>query len=131
MVDDNFRLCLFPRTVIGNAAKWYIELQHASVNTFDALVMEFLNHFQLPIHYEIGTELLTSFCQDTSTHVSNHIHEWRRRWMLVKAPLPDFLLTYWLCKSLLPQIARDITLGGAVTEDQSIRCAQHLDLIYS
>jgi len=37
----------------------------------------------------------------------------------------------WFCKSLLPKIARDITLGGVVTEDQSILHAQHLDLIYS
>ena len=51
--------------------------------------------------------------------------------MLFKAPLPNVLLTEWFCKSLLPQITRDVTLGGAVTEDQSIRHAEHLDLIYS
>ena len=50
---------------------------------------------------------------------------------LVKAPIPDFLLTDWFCKSLLPQIARDVALGGAIIEDQSIRHAQHLDVIYS
>jgi len=37
----------------------------------------------------------------------------------------------WLCRSLLPQISRDVALGGVVTEDQSIHFAQHLDLIYS
>ena len=36
----------------------------------------------------------------------------------------------WFCKSLFPKIAKDVALDGAVTEDQSIRRAQHLDLIY-
>ncbi len=45
MVDDSVRLWIFPYTLTGNATKWYIELQHASVNTFDALAMEFLKHF--------------------------------------------------------------------------------------
>lgn len=101
------------------------------MNTFDALAIEFLKKFQLPIRYETGTELLTSFRQDTATHIFDHIHEWRRRRRLVKAPIPDFLLTDRFCKSLLPQIARDVALGGAVLEDQSICHAQHLDLIYS
>ena len=59
MVDDSIQLRLFPRTLTRNSAKWYIELPRASVNTFGDLVMEFLKHFQLPIHYETGTELLT------------------------------------------------------------------------
>jgi len=36
----------------------------------------------------------------------------------------------WFRKSLLHQIAKDVTLGGAVMEDQSICRSQHLDLIY-
>jgi len=61
IVDDSVQLQIFPRTLTGNVAKWYIELPRASVNTFDNLAMEFLNHFQLPIRYEAGTKLLTSF----------------------------------------------------------------------
>ena len=45
MVDDSIRLRLFPHTLTGNAAKWYIALPCASVNTFDTLAMEFLKHF--------------------------------------------------------------------------------------
>ena len=37
----------------------------------------------------------------------------------------------WFTKSLLPQVAQDIAMSGAVTEEQDIRHAQHLDLIYS
>ena len=93
--------------------------------------MEFLKHFQLPIHYENRTELLTSFRQDTATHISDRIHEWRCRRRLAKTPIPDILLTDWFCKSLLLQITRDVTLDGPVTEDQSKCHSQHLDLIYS
>ena len=82
--------------------------------------MAFLTHFQLPIWYEIGTDLLTSLQQTTSTHISNHIHEWRRRRRLIKAPIPDQLLADWFTKYLLPPIARDVAMGGAVTEEQAI-----------
>ena len=95
------------------------------------MALEYLRHFQLPIHYETGIEILTTLFQGTSTHICDHIHEWRGKWRLVKAPIPDYLLADWFYKSLLSQITKDISLGGMVTGDQSIRRAQHLDLIYS
>jgi len=123
MVDDSIWLWLFPNTLTGNAAKWYIELPRVSINTFGALAIEFLKHFQLPIHYETRMKLLNTLCQDTSTHISDHIHEWRPKRRLFKVPLSDYLLADWFCKSLLPQITKDVSLGGAVTEDQSIHFA--------
>ena len=50
---------------------------------------------------------------------------------MVKAPIPDALLADWFTKSLLPKISRDVAMSGAVIEDDVIRRAQHLDLIYS
>ena len=88
-------------------------------------------HFQLPIQYETGTDLLTSLRQTTATHISDHIHEWRRRHRLIKAPIPDQLLDDWFTKSLLLPIARDVSMGGAVTEEHAISRAQYLDLVYS
>ena len=91
-LDDSIKLRLFPRTLTGNAAKWFIELPSAAFFDFQSLAIAFLTHFQLPIRYEMGTELLTSLRQNTATHISDHIHEWRRRRRLVKAPIPDALL---------------------------------------
>ena len=113
------------------AAKWYIELPTRSFNNFNNLAMAFLTHFQLPIRYETGTDLLTSLRQSNSTHISDHIHEWRRRRRLIKAPIPDQILADWFTKSLLPPISRDVAMGGAITEEQAIACAQYLDLVYS
>jgi len=93
--------------------------------------MAFLTHFQFPIRYETGTDLLTPLRQSTSTHISNHIHEWRRRRRLIKAPIPNQILTDWFTKSLLSPIARDVAMGGAVTKEQAITRAQYLDLVYS
>jgi len=45
MVDDSVWLRIFPRTINGNAAKWYIELPCVLINTFDALGMKFLKNF--------------------------------------------------------------------------------------
>jgi hypothetical protein len=78
LLDDNIHLHIFPHTLTGNASKWFIELPTASFNNFNALAMDFLTHFQLPIRYKMGTELLTSLRQNTTTHISDHIHKWRR-----------------------------------------------------
>lgn len=48
-LDDSIKLRLFPRTFIGNAAKWFIELPTASFFDFRSLAITFLTHFQLPI----------------------------------------------------------------------------------
>ena len=66
-----------------------------------------------------------------SEHLHPHIHEWRRRRRLIKAPILDQLLAYRFTKSLLPPIARDVAMGGVVTEEQAISRAQYLDLVYS
>ena len=96
-------------------AKWYIELPQHSFVDFSALETVFITHFQLPIHYEMGTELLTSLRQNTSTHISDRIHEWRRRISLIKVPISDQLLVDWFMKSLLPPISQYVAMGGAVT----------------
>ena len=105
---------------MGSTTKWYIELPCASFHDFNSLAMSFLMHFQLPICYEMDTELLTSLCQTNSVHISDHIHEWRRRRRMIKAVIPDMPLAEWFTKSLLPPIARDVAMGGVVIEEQAI-----------
>jgi hypothetical protein len=54
--------------------------------------MDFITHYQLPIRYDTVTEILTSFKQTKGTHISDHIHEWRRRQCLIKLENPNQLL---------------------------------------
>jgi hypothetical protein len=128
-MDESIRLCLFQRTLTGLAAKWYIEFPQGLFNDFNTLAMDFLPHYQLLIRYETGTEILSSFKQSSSTHISNHIHEWRRRICLIKVPLPDQLLVEWFTKSLIGPIARDVSMGGVITKEKTIGRAQYLDLV--
>jgi hypothetical protein len=79
----------------------------------------------------IGRKLLASLYQDTSTHISNHIHEWRQRCRMIKAQIPNQLLMEWLTKSLLPPISKDVSIAGETSEETAILRSQHLDLIYS
>ena len=65
--DDSVHLRLFQHTLMIHAAKWYIELLGGTYYSFHDLAMTFLNHFQLPMRYDAGTELLSTFQQDTST----------------------------------------------------------------
>jgi hypothetical protein len=53
--DDSVQLRLFQRTLIGSAAKWYIELDRSRYSFFGELAMAFLNHFQLPVRYDADT----------------------------------------------------------------------------
>jgi hypothetical protein len=92
LMDDSIRLRLFQRTLTGSAAKWYIELPRGFFTDFNTLAMDFLTHYHLPICYEMGTDILTSFKQTKATHISDHIHEWRHRQRLIKIELPDQLL---------------------------------------
>ena len=56
-----FYLRLFQRTLTGPVAKWYIEFPGGTYTSFNDLAMTFLNHFQLPVHYNAGTKLLSTF----------------------------------------------------------------------
>ena len=79
--------------------------------------MDFLTHYQFPIHYETGTEILNSFKQSKATHISDHIHEWRQRRHLIKLDLSDQLLEEWFTKSFVNDISKYISMGGVVIEE--------------
>ena len=111
----------------GTAAKWYIELPQHSFVDFGSLETVFLTQFQLLMCYEMGTDLLTSLRQNTSTHISDHIHEWRRQRRLIKDPILDQLLADWFTKYLFPPIAQDLNMGGVVTKEQAISRAQYVE----
>jgi hypothetical protein len=53
--DDSLQLRLFQHTLIGSVVKWYIELDCSRYSSFEELEMEFLNHFQLPVRYDVRT----------------------------------------------------------------------------
>lgn len=74
--DEYICLQLFQRTLTSTKTKWYVELPRDSFNNFNALTNTFLTPFQIPIHYENGTNILTSLKQYDFTHISDHIHEW-------------------------------------------------------
>jgi len=129
--DDLIRLHLVQRTLTGPTSKWYIKLPRALFDNFSTLATTFLTHFQLPIRYEMGIELLTNFKKMIATHISDHIHEWRRRHRIVKTYVPDQLLAEWFIKSLLPSITEDVAKGEVVTEEQVFAHAQYLDFIHT
>lgn len=105
---------------MGVAVKWYIELPQSTFHDFNSLAMAFLTHFQLPVHYETDTYFLASLKQDTATHISNIIHKWRRRRRLIKFEIADQFFTKRFNKSFVAPIARDIAIGGCMTEEKSI-----------
>jgi len=76
-------------------------------------------------------ELLTNFKQSDSTHISDHIHEWRCHHQLVKTYVPDQFLMECFTKSLLEPIIEYVAKGGAMIEEQVIARAQYLDLVYT
>jgi hypothetical protein len=99
---------------------------------FGDLTMVLLDHFQLPIWYNVDTKLLANFEQDNATHISNHIREWRRHNILIKATfLLEFLLE-WFLKYFLPYInSKDVSTSGVFSTEKKIFSAQRLELIYS
>jgi hypothetical protein len=93
--------------------------------------MAFLNHFQLPIRYDVGLELLSTLRQGSGTHISDHIQEWRRRRQLVKTPIPLAFILEWFLKYLHTPISKDVATCGVFSEEEAIFRAQQFDLIYA
>jgi hypothetical protein len=106
--------------------KWYIELERSKYGMFGDLSMVFINHFQLPVRYDVGTKLLENFEQDNATHISEHIWEWRRWKSLNKASVPPEFPLEWFLKSLLPYISKDVATSRVFIEEQAIFRAQKL-----
>jgi hypothetical protein len=129
--DDSVQLLIFQRTLIGSVAKWYIELDCSRYSCFSELAMVFLNHFQLPVRYDVGFELLANFEQTKANHISDHIQEWWHRKSLIKVPVPLEFLLEWFLKSLVPQLSKDIAMSGVFYEEEAIMRAQQLELIHS
>ena len=90
----------------------YIELPRREYALFDDLSITFLNHFQLPICYDVGTKPLSTFRQDKATHILDHIQEWHRRKWLIKAFIPPKFILEWFLKLLLPYIEKDVSTSG-------------------
>jgi hypothetical protein len=111
--------------------KWYIELDHSRYSYFGKLVMAFLNHFQLPVRYDIGTELLANFKHTTADHISDHIREWRCWKSLIKVSVPPALFLEWFLKYLVPQLSKDIATSEVFSKEDAIMKAQQFELIYS
>jgi hypothetical protein len=99
--------------------------------SFNHLVMVFINHFQLPIRYDVGLKLLSTLRQDTTTHISNHIQKWRRQRRLIKTPIPLAFLLEGFLNCFHPPISKDVDTSGVSNEEEVIFRSQQLDLIYA
>ena len=76
-------------------------------------------------------KLLTNFKQSDSTHILDHIHEWRCCHRLVKNYALDQLLARWFTKYFLSPIKKYVAKGGIMVEEKFIARAQYLDLVYT
>ena len=100
-------------------------------DSFLELSIVFLNHFQLSVRYDAGTDILLTFQQNKATHISNHIQKWRRRKRSIKANIPPKFILEWFLKSLFPYISKEVSTSVVTTEEEAILRDQRLDLIYA
>jgi hypothetical protein len=129
--NDSIHLRLFQCTLMGVEAKWYIEIPRGTYENFNQIVLVFLNHFELSVHYNANIELMSSLLQDKATHILDHIQEWRRRKRLIKAYIPlEFMLERFL-KYLFPCISKDVSKSKVTSKEEAIFKSQQLDLIYA
>jgi hypothetical protein len=131
IMDDSIRLRLFQRTLTGPSAKWYVKEKSGSHGTFESLAKSFLTFFQLTICHDNGLELLSNFKQTSSTHIVDHIHEWRRRRSLCKAETTKQQCLEWFLRSLVSLLGKDVASTFPQSEEEAISKAQQYDLIYA
>jgi len=76
-MDDLIRLSLYQHTLTSVSTKWYIDELANTHRIFESIAKLFLTVFQLLVRQDVGIKILTSFCQTTSTDITDNIHEWR------------------------------------------------------
>ena len=84
----------------------------------------FLQYFQLPITYDEGVDIFLSCCQNTTTHITDHIHEWWRHRSLCKINIDDMIFLEWFLQILLAPITKDVASECPETEEEAILKAQ-------
>lgn len=95
------------------------------------LAKAFLSYFQLPLWYDIGIDLLTTFCQSCATWLTNHVQEWcRRRSAHCAPPSKDCVYLDWFLRSLLSPIGKYVVPHFPQTEEEALQTALIYDLIY-
>ena len=104
----------------GSCGEMVYRVSRGAYTTFDDLAQTFLNHFQLPVRYDVGIKLLSTFRQDKATHISDHTQEWHRQKWLKKDFIPPKFLLEWFLKSLLPYIVKDVSTSGVQNEKRAI-----------
>jgi hypothetical protein len=98
IVDDSIQLQTFQRNLRSHP-------------TFTSSMKDFLAFFQLPLCHGTSLEIITDLRQTTSTHISNHIHEWNRQRILCKIEVTKELLLYWFIKSLFLLITKYVAIS--------------------
>jgi hypothetical protein len=131
IMDDSIRLRLFQRTLNGPSAKWYVDEKSGSHVNFEYLAKAFFTFFQLPIRHDNGLELLSEFKQSSTSHIADHIHEWRRRRSLCKEETTKQQCLDWFMRSLVSLLAKYVASTFPQTEEESINKSQQYDLIYA
>jgi hypothetical protein len=131
IMDDSIHLSLFQITLIGSVAKWYVDEKLGSHVTFELLAKAFLSFFQLPVRHDTWLRTSLEFKKTTAVHITDHIHEWRRRRSLCKAETTKEKCLDWFLKSLVFVISKDVASTFPQSEEEAINKAQQFDLIYS
>ena len=103
------------RNLTSTATKWYIELPSTAFNRFWDLANAFLSHFQLPVQYDFGTDLLPS------SRMSHSYFGSQPRVEKTEEPYQSHyssrFLIRWFLKSLLPYISKDVSTSRVTNEE--------------
>jgi hypothetical protein len=116
IMDESIRFILFHHTLTNPASKWYVEEKYGSHVTFESLAKEFSIFFHISIHHDNGLELLSEFKKASTTHIADHIHEWRWRHSLCKEEATKQQCLNWFLKYLVSLLSKDV----ATTWDVSL-----------
>lgn len=132
IIEDSIRLQLFQCTLTRAIMKWYVHQPRATHSTLVTLATTFLSYFHLPLHYDTDTKLLTSFHQNFSTHLSDHVQEWRRRRSICRAhEFEDRIYMDWFLRLLLAPIAKYVTSHFPQSEEEALQITLKFNLIYA
>lgn len=75
---------------------------------------------------------MTTFRQTSTTRLSDHVQEWRRRRSLCRAyTFDNHVYMDWALRTLFPSIGKDVASHFPHKEEEALQFALKYDLIYA
>lgn len=109
MHKKTYLMCLFPRSLGGQAMEWFSSLP-VGIKSFEELVELFLQQYSYNIHLPVTMIELCNTKQKIGEPFLTFLQRWRKRFSRYSQPIPDFEKMDIFVNNLIPELKCNIQM---------------------